>query len=214
MLPFYFICYIICLLVYYGDVLIIMNNTEMINNLIQIPVIPLRGLVVFPDMTLHFDVGRQKSVAALRSAMKNDQKIFLVSQKNASVDDPNFDDVFEIGVVCEIKQMIKIPNYENLRVAVQGCKRGNLVTLSQSKPFLVGAVDVIEETILQNSDEANAYMRAVKKEFEKNASLVAKISNEVISIFIDFGNCEPDVMDELVQYLSKSKLGIKNFSFG
>lgn len=188
MLPFYFFCYIICLLVYYGDVLIIMNNTEMINNLIQIPVIPLRGLVVFPDMTLHFDVGRQKSVAALRSAMKNDQKIFLVSQKNASVDDPNFDDVFEIGVVCEIKQMIKIPNSENLRVAVQGCKRGNLVTLSQSKPFLVGAVDVIEETILQNSDEANAYMRAVKKEFEKYASLVAKISNEVISKIVSMDN--------------------------
>lgn len=153
----------------------------MINNLIQIPVIPLRGLVVFPDMTLHFDVGRQKSVAALRSAMKNDQKIFLVSQRNASVDDPEFDDVFEIGVVCEIKQMIKIPNSENLRVAVRGCKRGNLVTLSQIKPFLLGTIDVIDEQQVQNFDEANAYMRAVKKEFEKYASLIAKISNEVIS---------------------------------
>lgn len=63
------------------------------------PVIPLRGLVMFPDMVLHFDVGRKKSVAALKAAMNADQKIFLVSQKDAAVDEPGLDDLFGVGVI-------------------------------------------------------------------------------------------------------------------
>ena len=71
------------------------------------PVIPLRGLVMFPDMVLHFDVGRKKSVAALKAAMNADQKIFLVSQKDAAVDEPGLDDLFGVGVICSVRQMMR-----------------------------------------------------------------------------------------------------------
>ena len=88
------------------------------------PVIPLRGLVMFPDMVLHFDVGRKKSVAALKAAMNADQKIFLVSQKDAAVDEPGLDDLFGVGVICSVRQMMRIPGSENMRVVAEGDGRG------------------------------------------------------------------------------------------
>ena len=91
------------------------------------PVIPLRGLVMFPDMVLHFDVGRKKSVAALKAAMNADQKIFLVSQKDAAVDDPGLDDLFGVGVICSVRQMMRIPGSENMRVVAEGDGRGALM---------------------------------------------------------------------------------------
>ena len=86
------------------------------------PVIPLRGLVMFPDMVLHFDVGRKKSVAALKAAMNADQKIFLVSQKDAAVDEPGLDDLFGVGVICSVRQMMRIPGSENMRVVAEGMR--------------------------------------------------------------------------------------------
>lgn len=149
---------------------------------LELPVIPLRGLVVFPDMVLHFDVGRKKSVAALKSAMGTNQKIFIVSQKDASVDDPGLEDMFEIGVVCTIRQMIKIPGSDNLRVVVEGNQRAALMALTRVKPFLSCVVDLLEDTPCSvSSDEEHAYQRAVKKEFENYAEMVPKISSEVIS---------------------------------
>ncbi len=165
-----------------------MNKYDNLNEMIEIPVIPLRGLVVFPGMTLHFDVGRKKSVAALRSAMNKNQKIFLVSQKDSAVDDPKLEDMFEIGVVCDIKQMIKIPNSDNLRVIVEGVHRADLITVLQEKPYINGVIDILEEKKADSSPENLAYIRIVKKEFEKYASLISKISNEVISRIISIND--------------------------
>lgn len=159
-----------------------MAEINLTENIIELPVIPLRGLVVFPDMVLHFDVGRRKSVEALKSAMHSDQKVFLVCQKDASIDDPGIDDVFNIGVVCSIKQMIRIPNSENLRVVVEGAQRGEIISVCSTKPFLSLAVKVLDtsEHIALESEEL-AYQRAVKKEFEIYASLISKISSDVIT---------------------------------
>lgn len=156
----------------------IIDNAEQFDN---VPVIPLRGLVVFPKMSLHFDVGRKKSISALRNAMKGDQKIFLVSQKDIGVADPTIDDMYSVGVICEIKQMIKIPNSQNLRVVVEGLKRGRLVTLSQVKPFLCGIIDGISEIKCVTTPQDEAYTKIVKEQFEYYASMVPKISGEVIS---------------------------------
>lgn len=159
-----------------------MSENILLDNLTELPVIPLRGLVVFPDMVLHFDVGRKKSVSALKTAMQANQKVFLVCQKDAAVDDPGIDDVYEIGVVCHIKQMVRIPNSENLRVVVEGIERGALISICQNKPFVSAVIDVIgEENSSSNQDEEKAYSRAVRKEFEKYASLMPKISNDVIA---------------------------------
>ena len=151
---------------------------------IELPVIPLRGLVLFPKMTLHFDVGRKKSISALKYAMNKNQKIFLVTQLDASVDNPKSSDVFEIGVICDIKQMVRLPNTNNLRVVVEGVERAHLITTIQDVPFLVGLVDPCEERPHEPTSKDTAYMRAVKNEFEIYASNFSKISNEVISKII------------------------------
>lgn len=158
-----------------------MNEIEIINEIVELPVIPLRGLVVFPKMVLHFDVGRKKSIEAIKNAMQANQKIFLVCQKDASVDDPAIDDLYEMGVICDIKQMIRIPNSENLRVVVDGVSRGVLVALTQNKPFLSASVDILEDTD-ENCDKNDiAYQRIAKKEFENYVSLIPKINNDVFA---------------------------------
>ena len=159
------------------------TNTEF-NEFMHMPIVALRGLTVFPGMSLHFDVGRKKSIAALKNAMNNDQRIFLVAQKDAGVNEPELDDLYEFGVVCEIKQMIKIPNSPNLRVAVEGLCRGDLITIIQPKPFLVGVINEIDEKIAPQTPENNAYARLLKDEFENYALKIAKVSNEVISKII------------------------------
>ena len=159
------------------------SNTEF-NEFMHMPIVALRGLTVFPGMNLHFDVGRKKSIAALKNAMNNDQRIFLVAQKDAGVNEPELDDLYEVGVVCEIKQMIKIPNSPNLRVAVEGLCRGDLITIIQPKPFLVGVINEIDEKIALQTPENNAYARLLKDEFENYALKIAKVSNEVISKII------------------------------
>lgn len=159
------------------------SNTEF-NEFMHMPIVALRGLTVFPGMSLHFDVGRKKSIAALKNAMNNNQRIFLVAQKDAGVNEPELDDLYEVGVVCEIKQMIKIPNSPNLRVAVEGLCRGDLITIIQPKPFLVGVINEIDEKIAPQTPENNAYARLLKDEFENYALKIAKVSNEVISKII------------------------------
>ena len=156
-----------------------MNNEILNDNYIDLPVVPLRGLVVFPEMVLHFDVGRKKSVAAIREAMKNAQKIFLVSQKDPSVDEPSIDDLYETGVICNIKQMIRIPNSDNLRVVVEGEQRAHLFAFTQIRPYIMGSVFPIEEETPAEDNEERAYCRALKKEFERYASFIPKISNDV-----------------------------------
>lgn len=156
----------------------IMDNSN--NSISDIPIVPLRGLVVFPEMVLHFDVGRKKSVSAIKTAMRSGSKVFLVCQRDPSVDDPGIDDLYETGVICSIKQTIRIPNSNNLRVVVEGENRAHLFALTQSRPFLSGSLlPVNEENGSEETEETKAYSRAVKKEFERYASYIPKISNEV-----------------------------------
>ncbi|MDE5974794.1 MAG: LON peptidase substrate-binding domain-containing protein, partial [Eubacterium sp.] len=162
-----------------------MSELNTFENIIELPVIPLRGLVVFPEMVLHFDVGRKKSIAAIKSAMNSNQKVFLVCQRDASVDDPSVDELFATGVVCSIKQMTRIPGSENLRVFVEGLERGYIVSATQTKPYINSAVMLVEETnSAKDSRESLAYLRALRKEFEKYATLMPKISNDVIAAIL------------------------------
>ena len=146
-----------------------LNNAEN-NDYIDMPIVPLRGLVVFPDMVLHFDVGRKKSVSAIKTAMRGSDKIFLVAQRDPSVDEPSIDDLYDIGVICTIKQTIRIPNSDNLRVVVEGEQRAHLFALTQSRPFLSGTLLKVNEETPQDGSEIKAYVGAVKKEFERYAS--------------------------------------------
>ena len=154
------------------------------NLFLELPIIPLRGIVVFPKMVLHFDVGRKKSIKALQKAMDDDQKVFLVCQKDASVDEPNINDMYDVGVICTIRHMMRIPGSENMRVVVEGDERATLYSFTSVKPYIGGLVEIAGDNnsnLEISEDEDKAYQRIIKREFERYASLMPKISNEVIA---------------------------------
>ena len=153
-----------------------------LNNHFIMPVIALRGLVVFPDMVLHFDVGRKKSVLALKNAMENDQNIFLSAQSDITVDDPTYEDIYKIGVIAKIKQMIKIPNSENMRVVVEGRQRAELISLIRQKPYLEGEVYTLSDVqaVGKLNSLKDGYMRTAKSCFEDYAAMLPKLSSEII----------------------------------
>src|SRR5690625_4949073 len=98
----------------------------MVNKIKKVPLLPLRGLIVFPSMVLHLDVGRDKSIAALEKAMVDDQLIFLAAQKKTSIDQPKIDEIYRIGTLAKVNQMLKMPN-GTLRVLVEGLDRYEIV---------------------------------------------------------------------------------------
>lgn len=108
----------------------------------KMPILALRGLAVFPDMTVHFDVGRKKSALALDAAMKGDQTLFLVPQKDLLVDDPKLIDLHAIGTVVKVKQVLHSQD-ENTRVLVTGIHRARVVELQQTEPYLSGIVEAV-----------------------------------------------------------------------
>ena len=124
-----------------------------------LPILALRGLAVFPDQTIHFDVGRQKSILALDAAMKKDQTLLLIPQKDLLVDDPKLQDLYPIGTVCKVKQVLKSQG-DNLRVLVSGLCRGRITEVEQSEPFLQGMV----ESVAENSAEDELRSRALRRE--------------------------------------------------
>ena len=124
----------------------------------KLPILALRGLTVFPDQTVHFDVGRAKSVLALEAAMKADQTLFLVPQKDLLVDDPKLADLYSIGTVAKVKQVLKTQT-ENLRVLVTGICRGRITELSQSEPYLYGNIEAVAQQKEEDSIRAQALRR-------------------------------------------------------
>ena len=124
-----------------------------------LPILALRGLTVFPGQTVHFDVGRPKSVVALEAAMKQDQHILLIPQKDLLVDDPKLSDLYSIGVIAQVKQVLKAQG-ENLRVLVTGLHRGKITQIHQSEPYLSGTV----ESIPDQEDTDSVRSRAMRRE--------------------------------------------------
>ena len=124
----------------------------------NMPVLALRGIVVFPDQTIHFDIGRVKSALALEEAMKRDQRLILVPQKNILDDDPGLNELYPIGTVVKVKQILKAHN-DNVRVLVKGLYRAKVLELTQSVPFLAGSVQRLEEVTVADSLKARALRR-------------------------------------------------------
>ena len=124
----------------------------------KLPVLALRGLAVFPDQTVHFDVGRKKSVLALEEAMKNDQTILLVPQKDLLENDPALEGLYPLGTVVQVKQVLKSQG-ENLRVLVTGLCRARIRELTQSEPFLAGMVEAVPEIDVPDTLRARALRR-------------------------------------------------------
>ena len=124
----------------------------------KLPILALRGLAVFPDQTVHFDVGRMKSVKALEAAMKGDQNILLIPQRDILCDDPGLNDLYTIGTVAKVKQVLK-SHGDNLRVLVTGLCRARIADLEKTDPYLYGQVVAVPETEIMDSPRNKALRR-------------------------------------------------------
>jgi ATP-dependent Lon protease len=124
----------------------------------RLPVLALRGLAVFPGQSVHFDVGRMKSIQALDQAMKGDRYIFLVPQKDITTDDPDLDALYSIGCVAKVKQILR-PQGEAVRVLINGICRGRISLLYQSEPYLEGEIQAVPETEVADSPRNHALCR-------------------------------------------------------
>lgn len=142
----------------------------------NIPTVALRGIVVFPGMRLHFDVGRKKSIEAVKEAMNSDQKIFLVTQKDVSVNDPSREDLYNIGVIATVKQVIKAPESDFMRVVVEGVCRASVDSFNEFSPFISADVKEKKSKSVKAYDatETEALIRKVKDAFDEYLQLMAR----------------------------------------
>ncbi|WP_434282747.1 endopeptidase La [Clostridium botulinum] len=147
-------------------------------NLEVLPLIPLRGIIIFPYMILHFDVGREKSILALEEAMENGQKIFLSAQKEAETEEPIVEDIYDIGTICEIKQILKLPG-DTVRVLVEGKTRGRIVNYLEEEPFLKVEIEEIEDNQYEDDKEVDALIRLVKTNFDEYIKLSGDSSSDL-----------------------------------
>ncbi len=152
----------------------------MVDKTITMPVIALRGMTVLPKMMLHFDISRTKSIAAVEKAMVGDQKVCLVTQKNSEETDPGIEDLYQVGTVALIKQLVKLPN-NVIRVMVEGMERVELLTLDSEEPMLIGEV----EKTLEADDSIDyiareAMIQIIKEKLEEYGKENPKIAKEVL----------------------------------
>lgn len=146
----------------------------------KIPLLPLRGIMVFPYMIIHLDVGREKSVAALEEAMVQDRMIMLSTQKEANVDNPKSSEIFEIGTVAEVKQLLKLPG-GTIRVLVEGLHRAKIINyIDVTNHYEVEIEEYADDEVVDSSLELEAMTRAVVHQFEQWVKLSKKIPPETL----------------------------------
>lgn len=147
----------------------------------SLPAIALRGLVLFPKMVLHFDIGRDKSILALNNAMENGRKVFLTAQKDVQNDSPTYKDLYQVGVVAQIQQIIKVQG-SGLRVMAEGLYRAKMMKVTQEQPFFTADVRPMPTTRLPrgSDDIVSALMRTVKTLFQEYCDLSPKMPKELV----------------------------------
>ncbi|WP_163531067.1 endopeptidase La [Halobacillus ihumii] len=149
----------------------------------QIPLLPLRGLLVYPSMVLHLDVGRDKSVQALEQAMMEDNEVFLVSQKEMNIDEPTAEDLYDVGTVATVKQMVKLPNGTN-RVLVEGLYRASIEHITEGEELY--KADIIKlNDVHEDANEEEALMRTLLSQFEQYVKVSKKVSQETYNTVSD-----------------------------
>ena len=146
-----------------------------------LPLIPLRGLAIFPYMILNFDIGRESSLKALDEAMLGDELIFLTSQKEAEIDEPTEEDFYHVGTICKVKQMIKLPG-DTVRVLVEGISRGTIEEINQDKGYFEAVIDeiVYNEDETRSDIEVEALIRNVLDSFEEYINIGNRVSPEIL----------------------------------
>ncbi|HFJ9449573.1 endopeptidase La [Bacillus anthracis] len=166
-----------------------MNTNERI-----VPLLPLRGVLVYPTMVLHLDVGRDKSIQALEQAAVDENIIFLAMQKEMNIDDPKEDDIYSVGTVAKVKQMLKLPN-GTLRVLVEGLHRAEVVEFIEEENVVQVSIKTITEEVEADLEE-KALMRTLLEHFEQYIKVSKKVSNETFATVADVE--EPGRLADLI----------------
>ncbi|MCP8967339.1 endopeptidase La [Ectobacillus ponti] len=159
-----------------------------------VPLLPLRGILVYPTMVLHLDVGREKSIRAVEQAALEDNLIFLVTQRDVNLDQPAQEDLYTVGTLAKVKQMLKLPN-GTIRVLVEGLNRAELLELIDEESIANARISVYEETA-EGDMEEKALMRSLIEHFEQYIKLSKKVSNETFATVVDVE--EPGRLADLV----------------
>ncbi|NLY18695.1 MAG: endopeptidase La [Clostridiaceae bacterium] len=181
-----------------------------------LPLLPLRGLVVFPHMILHFDVGRVKSVKALEEAMMNNQLIFLVAQKDPEMEDPGKENIYKVGTISRIKQLLRLPG-DTIRVLVEGVERAVVVEYLSEEPYyqVVALKKARRPKVLPRKPEIEALLRQVVGHFEKYAKLTNRISqdtNFTVSALEDYARLSDVIAANMVLKLEQKQRILSEFS--
>ncbi len=163
------------------------------------PVLPLRGLTAFPRMMLNFDVGRDKSIKSLEEAMAKNQNIFLVAQREIRTDNPTADDIYTIGTVAKIKQVLKFPA-NNIRVLVEGVYRAEIRGIHQTDPFIIAEVSELSiPKARENSVKCEALMRSTQELFAEYIEYAPKLTHDVMLNVVS-----AETMGDLADYIAQS----------
>ena len=162
---------------------------------IQMPVLPLRGMMAFPHMVLHFDVGRPKSVAALEKAMMEDQRIFLVAQMDAEIEEPALSDLCRVGTIAQVKQVLNLPG-DSIRVLVEGLQRAVMGSLLSEDPCMVATVRPVKEETAQDTPEMQALVRTAHTYFEEYCTSSMRVSQETMRSVLDVD--KPDQLADII----------------
>ncbi len=149
------------------------------SSIVELPLLPLRDVVVYPHMVLPLFVGREKSIQALEDAMANDKQVLLVAQRNAADDDPGVDDIYQVGTVSNILQLLKLPD-GTMKVLVEGCYRAVVDSVNDDGLFAVAGVREVESEDIPEI-EVEALQRSTISQFEKYVNLSKKVPAEVLT---------------------------------
>lgn len=175
----------------------------------RLPVLALRGLAVFPGQTVHFDIGRIKSALALEHAMKHDQYLFLVPQKDIVIDDPGMNELYSVGTVVKVKQILKSQN-ENIRVLVSGIHRAKLLEMTRNEPYLAGVVEPVSDIAVKDILHSKALCREAAILYSNYSDIVEHPAQTVQLKILASDDCS-FVADAIAQnsgidYRDKAKL--------
>ena len=175
----------------------------------KMPVLALRGITIFPDQTVHFDIGRIKSALALEAAMKSDQTLMLVPQKDVMIDDPSLKDLFTIGTVVKVKQILKSQN-ENIRVLVDGLYRARIQELTQEVPYLAGNVESVALASFQEGLRTKALRREANALYGKYLEFTERPAQTVQLRLLASNDCgfiaDTIAQNSNLEYTDKAKL--------
>ncbi|MGL5751274.1 MAG: endopeptidase La [Paraclostridium sp.] len=155
----------------------------------ELPVVPLRGLAIFPYMILSFDVGRDISLKAIDEGMAQDEVIFLTAQKDSSIDEPTPDDYYHTGTLCKVKQLVKLPG-DGVRILVEGISRGVIKEITQEEPYIKAMVDeiVYDMDSINEEKEVQATVRNVFDAFEEYINISNRVSPDILISLSEMDN--------------------------